>query len=252
MVALKEITRDLTHNRSHAGAGTIVKNFVASGAFFAFLVNLLMPFAMVAAFMGLVKFEVATIGHPVLMFGAVLLTLVVIGFFISRLLGPLDWWYYVTKHQYHLRFVDKSRRDLLDTIEVAFLCECELQPFSGPFSRVMQSTEEVVQLLEQNQNISLDASYFADAYDKFTQMLLFAYANQSVISEELFLEYVGNLESLVGRVEKEATALAKVARRTDGIIADELKKAQMVEASLVAQRQREIDDAALAMMPLDY
>ena len=53
---------------------------MASGAFFAFLVNLLMPFAMIAAFMGLVKFEVATIGHTVLMFGAVLLTLVVIGF----------------------------------------------------------------------------------------------------------------------------------------------------------------------------
>lgn len=247
---MKEIAQDLAHNRSHAGAGTIVKNFVASGAFFAFLVNLLMPFAMIAAFMGLVKFEVATIGHPVLMFGAVLLTLVVIGFFISRLLGPLDWWYYVTKHQYHLRFVDKSRRDLLDTIEVAFLCECKLQPFSEPFSRVMQATEETVQLLEQKQNVLLDTSYFAEAYDRFTQMLLFVYANQSVISEELFLKYVVNLESLAGRVEKEVSTMAEVARRTDDIVADQLKKAQMIEASLVAQRQRELDDMALSMMPL--
>ena len=211
-----------------------------------------MPLTLIVAFAGIGMFEVVTINHPVLMVGAVILTFVLIGFSITRLMRPLDWWYLTAKHWYHLRFIDKTRRDLLDTIEVAFLCECELQPFSEPFSRVMQATEEVVQLLEQNQNISLDTSYFADAYDKFTQMLLFAYANQSAISKELFLKYVGKLESLAGRVEKEVSTMAEVARRTDDIVADQLKKVQMIEASLVAQRQRELDDMALTMMPLDY
>ena len=225
---------------------------MTSGAFFPFIVNLLMPFTLIAAFAGIGMFEAATINRPALMAGAVILTYVLTGFFIARLRHPLDWWYQTAKHRYHLRFIDKTRRDLLDNIEVAFLYECELQPFSEPFSRVMQATEEVVQLLEQNQNISLDTSYFADAYDKFVQLLLFTHANRSTISEDLFLKYIDKLESLAGRVKKEASTMAEVARRTDDIVADQLKKTQMIEATLVAQRQRELDATALSMMPLDY
>lgn len=156
------------------------------------------------------------------------------------------------KHQDTLPYINKKQKALLKTIPVAYMDNDNLKSCDTSMCRVQHATKSILQLQEENHEYNIDITRFAQAYDNYAEVLIFAYANKEAISKDLLKKYVKELDALAEIVVEEARTVRNEVKEIQQAVATELQKSKDIEKELATIRQHEIDTVATAIMPLRF
>lgn len=156
------------------------------------------------------------------------------------------------KHRDTLPYLTMDQKTRLKDISVAYMDNENLSPCDVSVYRVKHVAESMLQLREENPEYNIDMSRFAQAYDDYTKVLLFVYANKDSISKDLLAKYVKELNSLTEIVVEEGRSVRSEVEEIKQAVATELESSKDFEKELAAIRQEEVDTAATAAMPLRF
>lgn len=151
-----------------------------------------------------------------------------------------------------LPYFNKTQKALLKTIPVAHIPQDELDPYILSLRKVQKAAENMTQLQKQNQRHNIDMSRFAQAYDDYMEVLMFAYSNKNTISKGLFEKYMNDLDALAEIAAEEAAAVSSELEEIEQAISKELGDPKDFAKMLADIRQNETDASATAAMPLRF
>lgn len=151
-----------------------------------------------------------------------------------------------------LPYFNKTQKALLKTIPVAHIPRDELDPHILSLRKVQKAAENMVQLQEDNPGYSIGMSRFAQTYDEYMKVLMFAYGNKNTISKGLFEKYMNDLDALAEIATEEANTVANDFKEIEQTITKELGEPKNFAKELANIRQNETDASATAVMPLRF
>lgn len=151
-----------------------------------------------------------------------------------------------------LPYFNKAQKALLKNIPVAHIHRDELDPCILSLYKVQEAAETMAQLQEDNPKYNIDMSRFAQAYDDYMEVLMFAYSNKDTISKELFEKYMDDLDALAEIATEEADTVANDFKEIEQTVAEELGEPKNFAKELADIRQNEVDASATMLMPLRF